>query len=181
MMRVLLGASMVALSLGVAAAREDKAGGGDSDATFVLKASGSGLAEGNLGRIAVKRAASADVRRFAQKMIDDHTKANTELLALADKARLRPAPAMDAAHERMATSLGKLSGGDFDREYMDGQVKDHEEAVALFEKESKEGKNEDLKGWAGKTLPHLREHLKMAREVQGKLKEGKGSKVSDKE
>ena len=53
---------------------------------------------------------------------------------------------------------------------MDGQLKDHKEAVSLFEKESKSGKDEDLKAWAGKTLPHLREHLKMAQEAHKNLK-----------
>jgi len=143
--------------------------GAVSDQTFALKASESGLAEVNLSRIALKQAESADVKKFAQKMIDDHTKANKELISLANKKKLKLAPTMDAMHEALATKLASLSGAGFDRAYMAGQVKDHEVAVALFEKESKGGMDEDVKDWATQTLPHLREHLKMAQTIHGRL------------
>jgi len=172
---MLLGVALGALCLGLAAAREDEPGKGDIDAIFVFKASAGGLAEVNLGTLAVKHASDPAVKRFAQKMVDDHTKANKELLERATKTRLRAAPRMDAEHLKMAETLATLSGAAFDRQYMAGQVKDHEETVALFEKESRNGKHDDLKTWAEKTLPDLREHLKMAQDIHGKLK-GSGEK-----
>jgi len=172
MRQLLLGLALGAVILGFASAREDVTGTADTDATFVFKASAGGLAEVNLGTLAARRASDPSVKRFAQKMVDDHEKANKELLERANKARLPAAPRMDAMHEKMAETLAALSGPAFDREYMAGQVKDHEVTVALFEKESKNGKNEDLKTWAEKTLPDLREHLKMARDIHGKLKGG---------
>jgi len=169
---MMLGVALSAVCLGLVVARADEPAKGDPDATFVFKASAAGLAEVNLGTVAAKQASDPAVRRFAQTMVDDHTRANKELLERANKARLRAAPRMDAEHQKLAETLATLSGAAFDREYMAGQVKDHEEAVTLFENEAKNGKNEDLKSWAGKTLPTLRDHLKMARETYGKVKGG---------
>jgi len=141
-----------------------------SDQEFVLKASAGGLAEGNLGAIAVKQASDPAVKKFAQHMVSDHDKANKELIDLSNKKKLRVAPRMDAEHDALSAKLLKLTGADFDREYMAGQVKDHKDTVALFESEAKSGKDEDVKKWAEKTLPIIRDHLKMAQDVQGKLK-----------
>lgn len=145
-----------------------------TDQHFVLKASAGGLGEVNLGRLAAKSGGSEEVKKFGQHMVDDHTKANKELIDLANKKRLPVASAMDAEHQKAFAKLSMMKGSAFDREYMAGQVKDHEETVALFEKQSKGGKDEDLRKLAAKTLPTLREHLKMAKEIHGKVKEGKG-------
>jgi putative membrane protein len=145
-----------------------------SDPQFVMLASAGGMAEVNMGNLAVKQASSADVKKFAQQMITDHTKANRELLALANRKRLKAASAMDAEHRQMRDRLAKMSGAEFDREYMAGQVKDHVDTVALFEKQARDGQDADLKKWATDTLPHLREHLRMAREIHGRLTGEKG-------
>jgi len=126
----------------------------------------------NLSRIALKRASDAGVKKFAQHMIDDHEKANKELIKLADQKKFKVSATMDAEHQALSTKLLKLSGSEFDREYMKGQVKDHKDTVALFEKESKNGSDADLKKWADKTLPTLRKHLKMAQDTQSKLTGG---------
>jgi len=167
------GAILLALCIGVlglvTVRAEDVAKGG-TDETFVFKASAAGLAEVNLANIAVKQATNADVKKFAEHMITDHTKANKELIDLANKVKFTVAPRMDAEHQTLATRLAGLTGSDFDRTYMAGQVRDHEMAVTLFQDEAKNGTNDDLKKWAGKTLPTLRDHLKMAQDIQGKLK-----------
>jgi putative membrane protein len=160
--------------LGIALAqKDDRSGKGSDDQQFVQKASAAGLAEVNFGRLAAKQASSADVRKFGQHMVDDHSKANEQLLKVANKKRYTVARAMDAEHERMFRKLSELKGSEFDREYMAGQLKAHKEAVALFEKASKNGKDEDLKQLAEKTLPTLKEHLKMAQETNSTLKKGK--------
>jgi len=164
--------------LGVARAQDDKDTRGSKDTTghsderFVLKASEGGLAEVNTGSLAARLATHPEVKQFAAQMVKDHTMSNTELIALANAGRFKVAMREDAEHQAMAKKLAKLTGAAFDRAYMAGQVKDHEVTVALFEKEGKEGKNEDLRKWAKKTLPILRMHLKMARQIHGKLKGG---------
>jgi putative membrane protein len=170
-MRTALGClAMLTLACGLAAGRPDDAKGTVTDEGFVHKVTACGLAEVNAGRIAAKQASSPAVKAFAQKMVDDHSKANKELLKIADKKGLKAARTQDEKHKEGADKLLKLSGIDFDREYMLCQVKDHEEAVALFEKQSKSGKDADLKAWAEKTLPTLKEHLKEARDISAKLK-----------
>jgi len=169
------------LGLGLAVARDDTAKGGDQE--FVTKASAGGLAEVNTSNMALKQATSGDVKEFARHMIKDHTKSNKELISLADKKGFKVAEKMDAKHQKMAEKLSGLSGAAFDKAYMEGQVKDHEDTIRLFEKQSKSGKDEDLRGWAGKTLPTLKEHLKHAKEVHGKVKGGgksSGSGTSEK-
>jgi len=137
------------------------------DQQFVFEASGSGLAEVNLSRLALMNSTRKDIRDFAQHMIDDHTKANAELLDLTNKKGLARsvAPAMPPTHRTLADRLTNLRGDEFDREYTQQMVKDHEDAVKLFEKQANSGQDADLKALAKKTLPTLRMHLDMARKV----------------
>ncbi len=139
----------------------------------MMKASAAGLAEVNLSELAVRRASSPAVRQFAQQMIRDHQRANQQLLNLGNKLQLLSAEKMDEKHTKLHDKLAKLEGAEFDREYMEAMVKDHEEAVKLFEKQSKEGQDATLKGAAGDLLPHLKKHLEMARDICKEVK-GKG-------
>src|SRR5688572_27323406 len=88
------------------------------DKTFVMKASASGLAEVNMGRLAQKQASSAAVKKFAKMAIDDHTKANKELNKLADTKRFKVAARMTREQQEISDKLAKLDGAQFDREYM---------------------------------------------------------------
>jgi putative membrane protein len=142
-----------------------------SDATFVRQASGAGLAEVQAGQLATERAASAEVKAFGQRMVDDHTQANHELTTIAQAKRLPVATQLDRKHQAMADTLAKLRGTEFDQAYMAGQVADHEEAVRLFTTEAKQGKDAELKAFAAKTLPALREHLQLARNIITQQKE----------
>jgi len=174
-MKKLVAFSLVAcLALAVSVSAEEKKTtdrssetGALSDEQFVKQVSAAGLAEGNLSRLAMTRASRADVRRFADRMVADHSKANTELLQLANRKGWALAERMDKAHQDAFERMSAQSGADFDRAYMNQMVQDHEAAVALFDRESKNGKDADLKNWASTTLPTLRDHLKMARDTAG--------------
>src|SRR5262249_46312729 len=85
-------------------------------------ASGAGLAEVNISRLAAERAAATEVKGFAQHMIEDHSKANAELLKLADSRKLRPAERMDAEHQKTFDRLAGLKGDSFDRGYGRGDA-----------------------------------------------------------
>lgn len=154
---------------------DDKDGKGHSaqDEKFVKMASASDLAEINTSRQASTQAASPEVRQFAAKMLADHTKSSQELAAIANKKKIRPAEAMEKKHEAMWRKLLNLKGPDFDRAYMKGQVMAHEAAVDLFETQSKEGQDKELKAFAKKTLPIIQHHLEMAKALHQKL-DGKG-------
>jgi putative membrane protein len=170
-MRQVMTCALLGLALlGLAAAQGDESGKGLTDEAFVLKASEGGLAEVNMGKLAAKSGSDQAVKEFARMMVKDHTKANKELASLADKKGFKVAKAMDDDHKKDFDKLSKLSGADFDGKYMEGQVKGHELMVAIFEKQSKGGKDEDVKAWAEKTLPTVKMHLKMAKEAHKKVK-----------
>jgi len=161
---------LMALSAGaVLPARGEPPGQvGDQDRRFIFEASGAGLAEVNLSRIALKSSMSKDVRDFAQRMIDDHTKGNAELLDLVNKKGMATlvAPTMPAPHRMLAERLTSARGEELDRAYARQMVKDHEDAVKLFEKEASSGQDADLKALAKKMLPTLQKHLEMARKME---------------
>jgi putative membrane protein len=106
-------------------------------------------------------------------MVDDHSKANDKLKQIASNKGLNIPGDLKRADSKEAKRLGKMSGADFDREYMKYMVKDHESDVKDFEKEAKSGKDADIKGFASETLPTLQEHLKMARTTDSAVRGNK--------
>jgi len=141
-----------------------------SDKDFVMKAAIGGMAEVAGGQTATQNAANADVKAFGQRMVTDHSKAGDELKQLATTKGLALPTAPDADHQKKLDALSKKTGKAFDKAYMDDMVKDHEEDVAEFQKQSTSAQDPDLKNWVTKTLPTLQDHLKMAKETQKKVK-----------
>ena len=139
------------------------------DKEFVSKAGMAGLAEVQMGNLALQKASSADVKAFAQRMVADHSKANAELAQFATTKGLALPTELEGDPEKAMEHLTSLSGADFDKAYMDHMVADHEKAVADFEKASTSATDADLKAWAGKTLPTLKEHFQLAKDVRGKV------------
>jgi len=135
------------------------------DQHFVTDAAVGGMAEVELGKLAADKAANADVKKFGQRMADDHGKANDELKVLAQSEKITLPSAIDAKHKATIDRLSKLSGEAFDRAYVEEMLKDHQKDVAAFRTESKSGKDPEVKAWAGKTLPTLEEHLKMVQDL----------------
>ncbi|MBV9087493.1 MAG: DUF4142 domain-containing protein [Acidobacteria bacterium] len=150
-----------------------------ADQNFVKKAAEGGMAEVELGTLAKDKASSSDVKQFAQRMVDDHTKANDQLKSIASQKGMTLPTDLDAKDKALKDRLSKLSGDQFDKAYMDNMVKDHSKDVSEFRKESASAKDPDIKSFASQTLPTLEEHLKMAREVDSKgKKESASSKKS---
>jgi len=144
-----------------------------ADSAFIHTAAMGGMAEVELGKLAVANATSSDVKLFAQRMVDDHSKANDELKSLAGQKNVKLPAELDAKHKAVQDKLAKQKGAAFDAAYMSEMVSDHNTDVALFQKESKSGKDAEAKAWAAKTLPTLQEHQKMAKEIHAKT--GKGA------
>jgi putative membrane protein len=143
------------------------------DSAFMRTAATGGMAEVELGKLGVANATSSDVKQFAQRMVDDHSKANDELKALAAQKNVTLPAEVDAKHKAAYDKLAKAKGAGFDAAFMSHMVSDHQADVSLFERESKSGKDAETKAWAAKTLPTLQEHLKMAKEIHAKT--GKGT------
>jgi putative membrane protein len=144
-----------------------------SDASFVKQAAEGGMIEVAKGKLAAQKGSHDAVKQFGQKMVDDHTKAGDELKSIASGKNISlpsdtPKPPMQA----VLTKLEKLEGAAFDRAYVDDQIRDHEKTIALFAREAKSGKDAELKAFAEKTLPTLKEHLSMVRDLKTKLAKG---------
>jgi putative membrane protein len=138
-----------------------------ADNTFVTKAARGGMAEVELGKLAADKASSDAVKKFGQRMVDDHGKANDELKTLAQSKNITLPSDIGPAEKALHDRLMKLSGPAFDQAYMKAMVSDHVKDVNEFRMESKSGKDAEVKAWAAKTLPTLEEHLKMARDTNG--------------
>lgn len=138
------------------------------DATFVKQAATGGMAEVELSKIAQK-SENADVKRFADRMVQDHTKVNEQLTAIATGLGADLPKTLDSEHARMRDKLQTLHGKVFDDQYMRDMVDDHNKTVKLFQQEERAGRNAEFKQFAQKTLPTLEEHQKMAVELSHKL------------
>lgn len=137
-----------------------------SDEQFAREAAGGGLAEVKLGQLAVDKGNSDVVKTFGQKMVDDHSKANSELQAVAAKSNITLPTTVSPADQATYDRLSKLSGAAFDRAYARGMVQDHIHDVAAFKQEANYGKDPAIKAFASATLPTLTDHLKMARDMK---------------
>lgn len=138
----------------------------NSDLRFARQAAMGGMEEVQLGRLAVQRAANEKVRAFGQRMIDDHTRANDQLKAVAAKDNITLPGEIGPKQTALMDRLSRLTGPEFDRAYMRDMVKDHEKDLADFQNEAANGRNPDLKAWASMTIPMLQEHLQLAKDAQ---------------
>jgi putative membrane protein len=133
------------------------------DKDFVMEAAMGGLMEVDLGRIAAQQGSTDAVKQFGQRMVDDHSKVNSELASLASTKGITVPAELDEKHRNEVTKMSKLTGAEFDRAYSKMMLNDHVKDVAAFEKQSKKATDPDLKAFAAKTLPTLQEHLQMAK------------------
>jgi putative membrane protein len=151
---------------GSTGSRGSAATASSEDRAFILEAAAGGLAEVELGRLASQKAARGEVKEFGQMMVTDHTKANEQLMKIAQAKSVDAPHALKPEHKAMKDQLSKLSGEAFDRAYIQHMVKDHQEDVAHFRKESTEASDPDVKQFASATLPTLQKHLKRAQEIE---------------
>ncbi len=139
------------------------------DKEWISQAGMAGLAEVQMGNLALQKAQSADVKAFAQRMVTDHTTANEELVQLTTAKGLTLPAQLAGEHQAGLEHLTGLSGAEFDKAYMEHMVADHEKAVGLFTTGSNSAQDPDIKAYAAKNLPILQEHARLAGEVNAKL------------
>ena len=145
--------------------RTAKAGLSAADRKFVREAAQGGMAEVELGKLATERASSEEVKKFGQRMVDDHTRAGDQLKEIASSKGVQVPQQLSAKDKLTKERLAKLSGEQFDKAYMADMVKDHTQDVADFQRESKAGTDSDVKEFASKTLPTLEDHLRQAKKI----------------
>ncbi|BAY18232.1 outer membrane protein [Anabaenopsis circularis NIES-21] len=136
-----------------------------SDRQFINEAAQGGLAEVQLGQLASQRAANNAVKQFGLRMVKDHTQVNTQLKQLAARKGVKLPTTLNGENQQLQQRLSKLSGANFDREYMTHMVQDHQKDVSAFQTEAQQGQDPDVKAFASQTLPTLEEHLQQARSI----------------
>lgn len=135
-------------------------------ADFVKEVAISDMFEIESSKLAEQKG-NAQEKSFAQQMVTDHTKTSSELKGLVGDRKVQATlpTALDSSHQSKLDKLKNASGKDFSSDYDSYQVSAHEDAISLFDRYAKGGDNATLKDWAAKTVPTLRHHLDMAKEL----------------
>ena len=140
-----------------------------ADHKFAMEAAVGGMMEVELGKLAASKGTSDEVKQFGQRMVDDHTKGNEDLMRVASSKGMALPAAPDPKHRAEMQKLSALSGERFDKEYVKMMVKDHKKDVGEFQKEAARGADPDLKSFAARALPTLQEHLRMIQRISDKM------------
>lgn len=136
-----------------------------ADQMFMAKAARGGMEEVAMGKLAASHAKSPKIRAFGERMVSDHSAANQELTALAARKRVTLPTGMSKEGHAMYAHLKTLRGHEFDVAYQNAMLEDHRKDVAEFQRQSKTATDPDLRAWVIKTLPTLKEHLRMIERI----------------
>lgn len=142
----------------------------EDDSEFMVTAASGGMMEVKLGELAAKNASSPKVKEFAKQMVEDHTKVNKAVMALAAQKNISLPTAPSDKHKKHIDDLSSKMGAEFDKEYMSLMVDHHQEDIDLFEKAAEKCKDGDIKALASGTLPALKHHLEMAQGIKDAMK-----------
>ena len=145
--------------------RSDKLSWGDR--RFVNKAADEGKAELAIAQLAAQRATSSEVKNFAQKLVDDHSKVNSELTSLASQKNVKIDT--DDDKDRAYKRLNKKSGAEFDQEFVEHMIDEHEKDIKMFEKAASDAKDPEVRAFASKHVGHFRDHLQTAQGLRQTL------------
>ncbi|HOZ77278.1 MAG TPA: DUF4142 domain-containing protein [Ferruginibacter sp.] len=141
-----------------------------ADADFAVKMADAGMFEVEMGKLALQNASSPKVKEYAQMMIDEHTKANNELMEAARTKNITlPAGLSDKCQKKFG-ELSEKKGKDFDKEYMSAMIDDHEEVLDVLNKQAENGNDADLKAWAQSKVGGIKQHLETAKTTKDMIK-----------
>ena len=145
-------------------------GSGERTRNDYTGAAEGGMTEVELSKIAEK-SANPEVKRFAERMVRDHSAANAELTSIAAGLGIEMPKTLASEHQRIRHQLRSMHGKAFGQHYMRLMVDDHDNAVKLFRQEAGSAHNTELKQFAQKTLPTIEQHQKMALALSHRLSE----------
>lgn len=161
--------AMAAMALTASHARADD-NLAPRDRSFLKNAAEAGNAEVSASQLALQKSSDPEVKSFAQKMIEDHTKVGDDLKKMATGKGFSVPADPGIADKAKILSMGKLDGHGFDKQYADViGVSAHKDAVALFKKTADNAKDPDIKQFAATNLPALQHHLEMAKELKASV------------
>ena len=131
-----------------------------SDRNFMREAARGGVAEVQLGELAAQQGSRESVRAFGQRMVDDHSKAGEDLMQLAQNKGISLPTEMNDESRALYRRLRRLHGAAFDNAYIRAMREDHAKDVAAFRREANYGRDGDVRAFADRTLPIVRDHYK---------------------
>ena len=165
----LLSTAALALAVSFGAQAQATAKLSGQDQSFLKDAAEGGNAEISGSQVALTQSSNADVKTFAQMMVDDHGKAGSELKGLAQQKGVKVSDTPTTLKKAEIKMLSERKGSSFDQHYADSiGVKAHQDTIKLFQKEVDKGTDADVKAWASKTLPTLQHHLEAAQALKAK-------------
>ena len=159
---------------------------------FIMQAADAALMEVEISRMAIEKSSNEDVKGFARRLVTDHSLANDDLVRMSKSRKVTlkapmiamkvdptvdpskpstmpPSESMTVEHHAAHASLMALEGAAFDKAFINQMVMDHEKAVEMFDAQSDAGVDSEVKEWADRKLETLKEHLKMAKDLQDKI------------
>lgn len=142
--------------------------GKSMDKMFVKKALEGGMAEVQFGQLALQKSSNDDVKQFAQRMVDDHTKMGDDLKPIAQQMNVKIPDGPSSKDKAMMAKMQALNGDAFDKAYIKDMVKDHKMDQKEFKEESSRTTNPDLKQASTHGLEVITEHLQMIEQIASK-------------
>jgi putative membrane protein len=153
----------------VHAAGETQPDGTPAEQDFMMKASQANLAEIDMARIALEKTDNSDVRDYANMIQSDHTSALKDLADLMKDKNVSQPRTLAPETQQDISRMSNLTGPEFDREFMNMMVSDHQKAVEMFRDQQTIAQNADVKDYVEDLLPKLEMHLDKAQRLQSKL------------
>lgn len=138
-----------------------------NDHEFIAEAVRDGLTEVELGRLGAVQAFDERIRKLARSLMEEHEKANRELVRIAKQKRLAIPTEMDPERRSVIDDLKGLSDEEFQQAYVKALVKDHQRSISIFQQESQTGRDEEVRDFAGRLLPVLTGHFRIAKSIAG--------------
>lgn len=138
------------------------------DKVFVRQALQGGMAQIQLGQLAVQKSSNPDVKQFAQKMVDEHTKLGDAMNQLAKQMNVKPSKGLSGKDKSTIAKLSALSGDEFDKAYIKDMLKDHRQDEKDFKQEAENASNPDLKSLASQGEQMISQHLQMIEQIAQK-------------
>lgn len=173
MKRTLIAAAFVAAGLSLWLARTSTAQQdrlSEKDKQFLMEAASGGMFEVKIGKVAEDQATNPEVKKFGELMVRDHTELNKLLTDLVQSKGLNIPKKMNEKDQEDFEKLSKRNGADFDVQYVKHMVADHVNDLSKFEAEAAEGQDPDVRAFANKAIPVLRDHLQRARALANTIR-----------
>lgn len=140
-----------------------------SDSDFAVNAADRNLLEIELGKISLTNSSNQEIKDFGQMMINDYTKANDELIALAKQKDIVLPPSPSQKNIKHIQDLIEKRGDNFDKHYLNLVISAHRNTINLFESAANNATDVDIKAFANNTLPILKKHFADAKALKDKF------------